>query len=174
MNQELQGSDDSAIRRFSIFTLSGQACCTMSSQTSNSWHWKGWDSYSLIVLPSLESKPILLTLDLWEGGGQQGGAFTDDKETLTKHGRRTLMPCHRVLSGTRALTAPAVLCLWVHSEHRGPRGLRRFCFHASHVLAKTHYVMLSLKNILFIFLNSGWNTKVRAWARNFKSQTQKE
>lgn len=119
MNQELQGSDDSAIRRFSIFTLSGQACCTMSSQTSNSWHWKGWDSYSLIVLPSLESKPILLTLDLWEGGGQQGGAFTDDKETLTKHGRRTLMPCHRVLSGTRALTAPAVL--WSVSSQRAPR-----------------------------------------------------
>lgn len=49
-----------------------------------------------------------------------------------------------------------------------------FCFHMNHVLAKTHYVMLSLKNILFIFLNSGWNTKVRAWAWSFKSQTQKE
>lgn len=53
------------------------------------------------------------------GGGQQGGAFTDDKETLTKHGRRTLMPCHRVLSGTRALTAPAVL--WSVSSQRAPR-----------------------------------------------------
>lgn len=115
MNQELQGSDDSAIRRFSIFTLSGQACCTMSSQTSNSWHWKGWDSYSLIVLPSLESKPILLTLDLWEAEGSR-----EEPSLMTKkHGRRTLMPCHRVLSGTRALTAPAVL--WSVSSQRAPR-----------------------------------------------------
>lgn len=89
MKQELQGSEDSAIRRFSIFTLSRQVCCTMLSQTSNSWRgiptlWSFYPPWNQTPLYSLS------TCGRAEGSredSREDSLHRMTEQTLTEHVR---------------------------------------------------------------------------------------